>query len=231
MDHSNKRDNSQVFNWWLWTILIICLTRFTFLVHYILSTFICFYLSILNIDIHFCTMDYRYIAEQYNTLCTQHRKFGCKTSVPLWTHERHPYLTLRGELCVSFVSYLEKSDRGISKAHCTYSISCSLSQTVLYNKLAYYSTVFRCNGLVNPFLRPVSTSIWHFSWRHFMISFSRLISYSCQVKKFPIIYARRTKANKYRQYSDHFITLSHTIIWKQLFLTYHHWKCHPHFPN
>ena len=170
LDHSNKRDNSQVFNWWLWTILIICLTRFTFVVHYILSTLICIYLSILNIDIHICTMDYRYIAEQYNTLCTQHRKFGCKTSVPLWTNERHPYLTLRSELCVSFVSYLEKSDRGISKAHCTYSISCSLSQTVLYNKLAYYSTVFRCNGPVNPFFRPVSTSIWHFSWRHFMIS-------------------------------------------------------------
>ena len=36
----------------------------------------------------------------------------------LWTHERYPYLTLRSEPWVSFVSYLEKSDREISGVHC-----------------------------------------------------------------------------------------------------------------
>ena len=36
----------------------------------------------------------------------------------LWTHERYPYIALTSEPWVSFVSYLEKSDREISGVHC-----------------------------------------------------------------------------------------------------------------
>ena len=49
---------------------------------------------------------------------TQQNNFEDKTSFPLRTHERHPYLALTGELWVSFVSYLDKSDHEISEAHC-----------------------------------------------------------------------------------------------------------------
>ena len=55
------------------------------------------------------TIDSRYIAVQYNTLLHEHN-FDGKTSATLRTHETHPYLALTGELWVSFVSCLEKSD-------------------------------------------------------------------------------------------------------------------------
>ena len=54
---------------------------------------------------------------QYSTVCTQLNNFECKISVRLWTHERHTYLTLPGELWVSLVSYLEKSDCEILGGH------------------------------------------------------------------------------------------------------------------
>ena len=53
-------------------------------------------------------IDSRYITVQYNE--TLHPA----TSVRLRTQERHPYPILTDELWVSFVSYVEKSDREIS---------------------------------------------------------------------------------------------------------------------
>ena len=48
--------------------------------------------------------------------CTLHNKFEGKTLVRQGTHERHPYLTLMGEVWVSFVSYLENIDHDILRA-------------------------------------------------------------------------------------------------------------------
>ena len=64
------------------------------------------------------TIDSQYVAVQSNTFCTQDNNCESKTSFILRIHERHPHLALTGELWVSFVSYLEKSDRDISGAHC-----------------------------------------------------------------------------------------------------------------
>ena len=56
--------------------------------------------------------------------CTLHNNFEGKTSVSPPTHERHPYLTITGELRMSFTSYLEESDRKISGAYCITSLCC-----------------------------------------------------------------------------------------------------------
>ena len=64
------------------------------------------------------TIDSQYVAVQSNTFCTQDNNCEGKTSFILRIHERHTYLALTGELWVSFVGYLEKSDRDISGAHC-----------------------------------------------------------------------------------------------------------------
>ena len=73
------------------------------------------------------TIDSRYIAEKYSTILTQYNIFECETSVRLWTHERHPYLALTGKPWVSFVSYVEESDREISGGALYYWHSGSLS--------------------------------------------------------------------------------------------------------
>ena len=58
--------------------------------------------------------------------CTQHNKFEGKTSVRLRTHNRHPYLALTGELCVSVSRELfgEKWPRGIGSALYIYICVC-----------------------------------------------------------------------------------------------------------
>ena len=56
----------------------------------------------------------RYIMTGY---CTQRNNIECKLSVRFRIHKRHPYLAL-GELCVCFVSYLEKSDRDKWGTYC-----------------------------------------------------------------------------------------------------------------
>ena len=71
------------------------------------STIFPYILQTLNIS--------RYNVTRY---CTKRHKFRSKTSVTIRTYERHPYLALTGELWVSFVSYVEKTDREISGAHC-----------------------------------------------------------------------------------------------------------------
>ena len=58
--------------------------------------------------------------KQWCALCVflySYNNFECKTSSTLRTHERNPHLVLTGELCVSFMSYLEKSDRELSGAY------------------------------------------------------------------------------------------------------------------
>ena len=55
---------------------------------------------------------------QYNMILHQAQQPEGKTLVRLWTHERHPYLALTGELWVSCMSYLEKRDHDISGAQC-----------------------------------------------------------------------------------------------------------------
>ena len=52
--------------------------------------------------------------------CTQHDNLEGKTSVRLWTHERHPYLAIAGKPWLSFVNNLKKVDRNISGANCIY---------------------------------------------------------------------------------------------------------------
>ena len=60
-------------------------------------------------------MDSRYYAVKYNTLYiyiyiynTQHNNFEGKTSATLRTHERHPHLTLTGQLWVFFANYFAR---------------------------------------------------------------------------------------------------------------------------
>ena len=65
------------------------------------------------------TIDSWYMVVQYNTLLHIAKNFEGKTLVTLWTHKRHPYVALTGELWVSFMSYLEKSDHEILRVHCT----------------------------------------------------------------------------------------------------------------
>ena len=57
----------------------------------------------------------RFDVEHYYTQCNN---FEGKTLVRLRTQDRHPYLALTGELCVSLVSYLEKIGREITGANC-----------------------------------------------------------------------------------------------------------------
>ena len=59
----------------------------------------------------------RYIAVQYNTILHTPQLWRYNFGHTSGTHERHQYLALTGELWVSFVSYLEKSNREISEAH------------------------------------------------------------------------------------------------------------------
>ena len=61
----------------------------------------------------------------YNTVtryCTNTTNPISKLRLRYRAHERHPYLAPTGELWVYFVSYLEKSGREISGAHCTVNI-------------------------------------------------------------------------------------------------------------
>ena len=103
--HDNKDVTTNNLNrWCLWwsSIMAYCISR-PQLVKSLLMT----------LDISWCNI------VKY---CTHYNNFGGTTLVTLRTHERHPYLALMGDIWVSFVSYLGKSDRDISVVHCNWLI-------------------------------------------------------------------------------------------------------------
>ena len=118
----------------MWTWLDVGVTRpllfFPLCIHMILHNYMIdssnhlkLWRQLPNMDVVLYTLDIsRFNIARY---CTQYNIFECETSARLWTHERHPYLALTGEPWVSFVSYLEKSDREVSGVHCIhYAVRC-----------------------------------------------------------------------------------------------------------
>ena len=81
----------------------------------------------------YCRLDIsRYNITRYRIL---YKNFDGKTLARLQTHERKPYLALKGELWLSSLSYWEKADREISGVHCIYS---DLNGCIIHDSLRLF---------------------------------------------------------------------------------------------